>query len=126
MSSYLVDTHALLWFLGDPAKLSPAALLAMESEETALFVSAACVWEIAIKASLGKLRVPPDLLTVLRDQRFEPFEIRHQHAWKVRELSMGVHKDPFDRLLVAQALVENLPIISHDTQLDAYGAKRLW
>ena len=126
MSAWLVDTHALLWFLADDRQLSETAKATMESSESVLLVSSASIWEMAIKRGLGKLRAPPDLLSVLRREGFEDLAIQPEHAWAVRDLEPGDHKDPFDRLLAAQAQLENLPLISNDLQLDRYGIKRLW
>jgi PIN domain nuclease of toxin-antitoxin system len=126
VSSFLVDTHAVLWFLIDDPQLSPQAKRTMESADSVLLVSAACVWEIAIKTALGKLSAPPDLPAVLSDQGFDTIDITVGHAWRVATLPVVAHKDPFDRLLVAQALVEDLAIISSDAGLDAYGVDRHW
>lgn len=126
MSAWLVDTHALLWFLTDDPQLSETARATMESGESVLLVSSASIWEIAIKRGLGKVRAPTDLLTLLRGEGFESLAIEPEHAWAVQDLAQGDHKDPFDRLLAAQAQFENLPLISNDPQLDRYGIKRLW
>lgn len=126
MSTWLVDTHALLWYLADDSRLSAPAKVTMESGESVLFVSAASVCELAIKSSLGKLRVPDDLIEALDEEGFEPLEMGLQHAWRLADLPRGEHKDPFDRMLVAQALVEDLPVISNDDQLDRYGIRRHW
>ncbi len=126
MTAWLVDTHALLWFLGDDEQLSGAARETMESGESVLLASVACFWEMAIKASLGKLTVPKDLPGILREQGFTEFDVTAEHAWAVHELPLTEHRDPFDRLLVAQALVDDLPLISGDAELDQYGIKRRW
>ena len=126
MTTWLVDTHALLWFLSDDPQLSPTAKATMESSETVLLASAACIWEMAIKAGLGKLKVPADLPSILDEQGFATLDVAAQHAWAVADLPLSDHRDPFDRLLVAQALVERLGVISNDTQLDQYGIKRHW
>ncbi len=126
MSAWLVDTHALLWFLTDDPQLSEPARATMESGESVLLVSSASIWEIAIKRGLGKVRAPTDLLTLLRREGVESLAIEPEHAWAVQDLASGDHKDPFDRLLAAQAQFENLPLISNDPQLDRYGIKRLW
>jgi PIN domain nuclease of toxin-antitoxin system len=126
LSTFLIDTHAVLWFLIDDPRLSAPAKTAMQSPDHVLLVSAACTWEIAIKKRLGKLQAPDDLPAVLRAQGFDNLTITTEHAWLVTELPSGDHKDPFDRLLVAQALSEGLPIISGDQQLDRYGIHRLW
>ncbi len=126
MTTWLVDTHALLWFLSDDPQLSATAKATMESGETVLLASTACIWEMAIKAGLGKLKVPADLPSILDEQGFSTFDITAQHAWAVAGLPLTEHRDPFDRLLVAQALVERVGVISNDAQLDQYGIKRHW
>lgn len=126
MNSWLVDTHAALWFLQDAPELSGPAKERMESSASRLLISAASVWEIAIKARLGKLQAPDDLLDVLLDQDFEFLPVTPAHAWEVGHLPSGQHRDPFDRLLVAQAILEGVPIISADSQLEQYGVARLW
>jgi len=126
LSAWLVDTHALLWFLADDPRLSESAKRTMESGENVLLVSSASIWEMAIKRSLGKLQAPDDLLSVLREEGFEPLAIQPEHAWAVRDLTPSDHNDPFDRLLAVQARAENLPVISNDPQLDRYGIERDW
>lgn len=91
-----------------------------------VLASSACVWEMAVKASLGKIRVPTDLPSILVEQGFDPFDVTAEHAWAVAGLPPTDHRDLFDRLLVAQALVEGLGIISNDAQLDRYGIRRHW
>jgi len=81
---------------------------------------------MAIKASLGKLKVPVTLLDVLGEQGFVSLPVEPHHAWGIMDLPVGDHKDPFDRQLVAQTLAEQLPIISGDAELDQYGVERLW
>lgn len=126
MSTFLIDTHAALWFLIDDPQLSAPAKATMQSPSHVLLVSAVSTWEIAVKQRLGKLEAPDDLPAVLRAQGFDYLSITTEHAWHVTELPRVDHKDPFDRLLVAQALAEELPIISADTQLDQYGIHRHW
>ena len=126
MSDWLVDTHALLWFLADDPKLSAAARATMESGESTLLVSAVTVWEITIKAALGKLEAPAGLLDSLPEQGFDELPVSGRHAWRVGSLPLGAHQDPFDRLLVAHAIEEGLAIISVDAQLDQYGVTRHW
>ncbi|WP_354702170.1 hypothetical protein DSM112329_02524 [Paraconexibacter sp. AEG42_29] len=126
MTSWLVDTHALLWFLTDDAQLSADAKATMERADQVLLVSAASLWEIAIKSSLGKLQAPHDLPAIITAEGFLTLAISSEHAWAVRRLPHGRHKDPFDRLLVAQADCEKLGIISADDALDEYGVHRHW
>lgn len=126
MSAALVDTHAALWFLGDAPELSADAKAFMESAERTLYLSAASVWEMAIKRRTGKLDVPEDLLDVLLDEGFEPLSVTWAHAWGVSKLPLDAHRDPFDRLLVSQSLLEGIPIVSADAALDQYGVDRRW
>lgn len=126
MSTWLVDTRAALWFLADAPELSTAAKARMEAHGTTLLVSAASLWEIAIKRRLGKLDAPDELLDVFIDEGFQTLPVTGAHAWGVGELPLADHRDPFDRLLVSQAILEGLPLISADAQLDQYGVARLW
>jgi PIN domain nuclease of toxin-antitoxin system len=122
----LLDTHAVLWLLAGDDRLSPPARKAIDSSRGRLVVSAASLWEVAIKRSLGKLRAPVDLprrLAALR--QIELLPISPLHAEAVGELPWH-HRDPFDRLLVAQALAERLTIVSSDPQLAQYGVKVVW
>ncbi len=125
MSRLLVDTHALLWWLtADPA-LSPAAREALAEPANEPLVSAASVWEIAIKRSLGKLTAPDGLPDRIAEEGFAWLPISALHAWRVRDLPAH-HRDPFDRMLVAQALVERLPIITTDARFIDYGVEVRW
>lgn len=126
MSAWLVDTHAILWFLADDRRLSEPALDVMRESENVLLVSSASIWEMALKSSAGKLDVPDDLPDLLPRAGFERLVVEHEDAWAVRELPAGEHKDPFDRLLVAQAKRHDLPLISGDARLDAYAIRRHW
>jgi PIN domain nuclease of toxin-antitoxin system len=121
----LVDTHALLWWLTDDAALSADAREVIADPRSEPLVSAASVWEIAIKRSLGKLAAPDDLPQILVEDGFGWLPVTAPHAWKVRDLPMR-HRDPFDRLLVAQALVESLPIVTADPHFVEYGAAVRW
>jgi PIN domain nuclease of toxin-antitoxin system len=125
VSRFLVDTHALLWWLDDDPALPPAARAAIADPGNEPLVSAASVWEMAIKRSLGKLRVPDDLPATVLDAGFEWLFVSAAHAWDVRELPLH-HRDPFDRLIVAQALRERIGIITRDRHFDAYGVYRIW
>jgi len=122
----LLDTHALLWLLSDSRRIAPATRQLIADPVHDVFVSAASAWEIAIKASLRKLVVPPDIGTWLPAQlvrnRLTPLPITVAHAASV-ELLPWHHGDPFDRLLVAQALAENLTIVTGDAQFEPYGVR---
>lgn len=97
----------------------------IEDPREVVFVSAVCVWEAAIKSALGKLRVPDDLPNRLDEFAFERLPVTDAHAWAVRRLP-PVHHDPFDRLLVAQAVCERATLVSADPVFDAYGVRRIW
>lgn len=126
MSAVLVDTHALLWFLAADPRLSDRARETIEDANVIPFVSVASTLEIAIKASLGRLAVPDDLPEQLAGQGFVSAPVEAEHAWRVKALDSEDHKDPFDRLIAAQALVEGLPVVSADPAFDRYGVSRTW
>jgi PIN domain nuclease of toxin-antitoxin system len=121
----LVDTHALLWWLADNPALSSAAREAIADPTNEPLVSTACVWEIAIKRSLGKLSAPDELPDRISEEGFAWLDVSARHAWHVAGLPAH-HRDPFDRLLIAQALVEGLPIVTADARFDAYGVEVRW
>ena len=116
---FLLDTHVLLWWLGNDPKLSADVREIIRNPVNDSFVSAATIWEIAIKTSLGKLKQPDDLLAVLRDNRFQVLDISAEHCLNVGSLPWH-HKDPFDRMLISQALVEGLTIITVDQKFKFY------
>jgi PIN domain nuclease of toxin-antitoxin system len=121
----LLDTHVVLSAVGKVAALSPTARTLLEDPENEPLVSIASLWEIAIKRSLGKLEVADELPSTIDATGFDRLGIEREHAWVVRSLPHH-HRDPFDRLLIAQALTERLPLVSSDAQLDAYGIERVW
>jgi PIN domain nuclease of toxin-antitoxin system len=122
----LLDTHTLLWALTGRERLSRAAQDAIGDPASRVVVSAATLWEIAIKRSIGKLRAPADIARRLTTTgRVELLPVLPRHAEAVADLPWH-HRDPFDRLLVAQALLEGLTIISSDRQLAAYGVEVVW
>jgi PIN domain nuclease of toxin-antitoxin system len=116
----LLDTHAFLWWLDDPSLLSPAAREAIGDGRNTVYVSAAVVWEIVIKKALGKLDAPDDLGGAMAANRFLPLPVTVPHALAVASLP-NVHRDPFDRLLVAQAVHEGIKIVSRDPNVLLYG-----
>ena len=124
----LLDTHALLWFLGDDRRLQPATLKLLADPLNDVFVSAVSAWEIAIKAKLGKLPVPPNIAEWLPAQlltnRLTPLSITVAHAASVEHLPAH-HADPFDRLLIAQARAENLTLVTGDPQFERYEVRLL-
>jgi PIN domain nuclease of toxin-antitoxin system len=122
----LLDTNVAVWLLlGDRARVSTEAVGALEDERNEVAVSAASVWEIAIKRSLGKLTIADGWAATLGRLGFSPMPVSAIHAEAVERLPWH-HRDPFDRLLVAQASVERLTLISADRRLAAYGVEVLW
>jgi PIN domain nuclease of toxin-antitoxin system len=125
VSRFLVDTQALLWWLGDAPALSGPARAAIADPANEPLVSAASMWEMAIKRSLGKLTVPEELPDEVVDAGFGWLPVTAEHAWAARELPLH-HRDPFDRLLVTQALGEGLPLVTRDERFAAYGVETHW
>ncbi|WP_165229140.1 type II toxin-antitoxin system VapC family toxin [Aquisphaera insulae] len=125
----LLDSHSFLWFVWDDPQLSPTAKALIEDPANRCLVSVASCWEISIKVGLKKLELGEPATTFvsreLTTNRFDLLGIELIHATSVEALPPH-HKDPFDRLLVVQSMIENLPVVSADTQLDAYGITRLW
>ncbi|WP_438021812.1 type II toxin-antitoxin system VapC family toxin [Sorangium sp. So ce233] len=124
----LVDTHAFLWFLANDPQLSAEAKRSLEEPANDLVMSVASPWEIAIEVSLGKLSIPGDVeafigrLMMMNDIAL--LDITLRHVARVSVLPFH-HRDPFDRIMVAQALVEDIPIVSQDVAFDAYGVERI-
>lgn len=116
----LLDTHALLWWLEEHPALSRAAYAAIADRETTVAVSAASLWEISTKQNLGKLRPPvDDVVGSLTANRLEALTITPEHAWAAGQLPLH-HRDPFDRILVAQAQLEGLTIVTRDPDIARY------
>lgn len=118
---YLLDTHTLLWALSDPETLSAESRGILEGDETHIFVSLVSLWECVIKSSIGKLTIPDDFFDVVSNG-FEvlPVEIAHLERYLLLPL---LHRDPFDRMLVSQALVGDLILISRDKEIGRYDVK---
>lgn len=115
----LLDTHALLWFLGEPDRLAPDARRAIVDADV-VTVSAASFWEISTKIARGRLRVPSDdLLGEVGEWGFETLALTPDHAWAAGGLPLH-HRDPFDRMLVAQAQLEGLTIVTRDPAIARY------
>lgn len=125
----LLDTHALLWWLNKSGLLTISALSLLKNRDTTVLISAASVWEIATKVRLGKLDVEAEVIQnfvfYLDREHFQTVPITAEHGIRAGSLP-GPHKDPFDRMLIAQALTENIPIVSNDRALDGYGVTRIW
>jgi PIN domain nuclease of toxin-antitoxin system len=125
----LLDTHTLIWWMTGDSHLSKSAHWHIEQKSNVSMVSAASAWEIATKVRLGRLPAAADLIqdfvADLARERIEILPVSADHGIRAGLLP-GPHKDPFDRMLIAQALAQNIPIVSNDRDLDGYGATRLW
>jgi PIN domain nuclease of toxin-antitoxin system len=121
----LADTHAALWLLGEDERLSSRADQMLTDASNEVMLSAAVVWEVAIKRSLGKLDAPDGFAGLLLDAGAVPLAISIDHARAVRTLPWH-HRDPFDRLLVAQATLEDAALVSNDERLHAYDIQVVW
>ena len=125
----LLDTHAFLWWIIDSTRLSRVAYQAIASETNEIVVSAASAWEIATKHRIGKLPeggvVARDVAGYIAVQGFDALAISVADAQRAGGLP-GIHRDPFDRMIIAQALRRDMSIISVDAQFDRYGVSRLW
>ncbi len=125
----LLDTHAFFWWLSGSNRLSLPARQAIGDEDNEVMVSAASAWEIATKHRLGKLpdaeALALDIPGAIAGQNFEELPITVEHAVRARALP-GPHRDPFDRMLIAQALSGNLVLVSIESLFDSYGVRRLW
>ncbi|MEX0792859.1 MAG: type II toxin-antitoxin system VapC family toxin [Pirellulaceae bacterium] len=115
----LIDTHVFLWWMDDPAQLSSDSYAAIANTENEILVSAAVIWEIVIKSSLGKLSAPDNLDEVIQRSAFLALPIQTPHVLAIRNLP-GHHRDPFDRILVAQAIVENATLVTRDANIFRY------
>ncbi len=118
--SLLLDTHVLLSWLADDPRLPAAVRDVIRDPKRAVWVSAATAWEISIKRALGKLEAPEDLPAAMEANGFRPLAIQVAHALAAGALPK-IHEDPFDRLLVAQARLEGLTLVTADERLAAYG-----
>lgn len=125
----LLDTHAYFWWRADPDRLSPSATRAIRDRANVVCVSAATVWELSIKAHTKGWEAARVLLLDmeehLRAQGMQELPITLPHAREAGSLPL-VHRDPFDRMLVAQARIERIQIVSNETRFDAYGVSRIW
>lgn len=126
MTRLLLDTNVVVWLLlGDRKSVSTPAVEALEDTTNSVAVSAVSVWEIAIKRSIGKLQIEDGWAKALARLGFEPMMITSLHAEQVESLPWH-HRDPFDRLLVSQALSERHALVTADGELSAYGVELVW
>lgn len=125
----LLDTHALLWAVLSPGELSREAAEIIADEANVIFVSAASAWEIATKVRLGKLpgaeRFEREFLEVMDDAGYTLLAIDAASALRAGRLA-GDHRDPFDRMIAAQAMAQDIPVISADGKLDSFDIRRIW
>ena len=125
----LLDTHAFLWWYEGSSRMSSPARQAVDNDDNEVLVSAASAWEITTKHRLGKLPgadlIAADVAGAIADQDFEELPITVEEAARAGALP-GLHRDPFDRMLIAQALSRNLVLISNESTFDRYGIRRLW
>jgi PIN domain nuclease of toxin-antitoxin system len=125
----LLDTHAFIWWVTDDPQLSSTSRTIIADSGNILFLSVASVWEIVIKTKSGKLTLPepveeyiPNRLTL---NRFESLDIQMTHTLQITTLP-NIHRDPFDRILIAQSQVENLPIVTIDQKIAQYSVEIIW
>lgn len=125
----LLDTHTLLWWLDGDPRLPQTACTLIGEESHQVFVSAASVWEVATKVRIGKLpgamEVAERFSEIIAEQAFSPLPITVEHARRAGLLP-GDHRDPFDRMLIAQSQIEHLALLSNETLFDLFGVQRLW
>ncbi len=119
MSTYILDTHVLLWWFEDPQKLSSQSRTIIENPKCFIYLSSVVTWEISVKAALGKLDVPDKLFDLIKEGQFHELPVSIAHTQVLRALPSH-HSDPFDRLLVAQALAENSTLITRDAMVQKY------
>jgi PIN domain nuclease of toxin-antitoxin system len=123
----LLDTHAALWALFDPARLSTAASDAVRDTSNDILVSVASAWEIAIKQGLGRLAPPAPLIEGMNDAGYVFLDITPEHCAAYADFPVDRnHRDPFDRMLVVQARLEGCHLVSKDAKLERYGVSRIW
>ena len=125
----LLDTHVLVWSLIEPSRVPERAARLITDESNEVYWSAASSWELAIKSALGRIRFAEPVARliprVLLEQSIRSLPVEQSHALAVADLDLH-HRDPFDRLLVAQCKLEKLALVSGDARLDAYGIERRW
>jgi len=121
----LLDTHAALWFLSGDERLGQGAVRHLTDDANRVLLSAAVVWEVAVKRSLGKLAVPQEYVSLLLGAGVQALAVSVDHAAAVEGLPWH-HRDPFDRMLVAQASIEGAALVSRDDALRPYGVTLIW
>lgn len=125
---YLIDTQILIWSLGDIQKLSPSAISILRREENDIFISIASLWEIAIKISVEKIKLPvpfEDFIEETLSNNFEILGIELVHLLTLTSLPF-YHRDPFDRVIISQAISEKIAIVSSDEKFSFYNVEKIW
>ncbi len=126
---YVLDTQALLWFVNGDSSLPKKMSEQFITNENQIFISYVSIWEIGIKNAIGKLHLSKNLQyfidSEIKDYKFHLLDIQLSHIIQAVSLPLH-HRDPFDRLLIAQSIIENIPVISSDTMFDQYGINRIW
>lgn len=128
MRNLLIDTQSFIWFVEDNKQLPATVRALMNDGRHQLTISIACLWEIAIKVSLSKLVLSTDIATMMNEAQANGFEflpILPAHLITLSTLDF-IHRDPFDRIMIAQAITENLPVVTSDDVFEQYPVKRLW
>ena len=118
----LLDTHVLVWALSSPERIKPKVQDLLVYTDNIVFVSIASLWELQIKKSLNKISLPDDFISQLQENGFELLDINYKHIAKLAELPL-IHRDPFDRMLVAQTIHENLSLVTNDLEIMKYNVK---
>ncbi len=118
----LLDTHVLVWALSSPERIKPKVQDLLVDTDNIVFVSIASLWELQIKKSLNKISLPDDFISQLQENGFELLDINYKHIAKLDELPL-IHRDPFDRMLVAQTIHENLSLVTNDLEIMKYNVK---
>lgn len=125
MKAYLLDTHTLLWATGETARLSKTVKNILQDASNRVMVSHASIWELSIKQNIGKIDLPADYFQELSSLGYEMLHIKEEHLAAYRPLPL-IHRDPFDRMLVSQAQVDDLTLLSQDPEIRKYKVKTLW
>jgi PIN domain nuclease of toxin-antitoxin system len=119
---YLLDTHILLWSLNEPSKLNRKTQKLISNTNNIVFVSTSTLWELQIKKSIGKISLPDNFSLLLEQGGYELLDIKVEHINKLNEIPL-IHKDPFDRMLIAQSICENTTLITSDSEIIKYELK---
>jgi PIN domain nuclease of toxin-antitoxin system len=125
----LLDTHAFIWWANNDPQLSTPARIAVGDRANEIFLSSVSTWEMAIKVAIGKMvlsaTIPVFVGSQVSQYQFVPLPVSYEHTYQVETMTLH-HSDPFDRLLIAQAMVENLVIVTRDSKFGPYGVSTLW